>query len=138
MPRFAARSDLPTPPLPEPMAMMRRPGRSTACGAAGALTLSGSWGSSLSSGESRSTRSGYPLDAPAPRDIDGAARRSILVDELGVPVRRVDHAEERQPLAMRDAAARRAERRRPLGAHRLAHELHADLVRRLRALLQIA
>src|SRR5262245_60420105 len=100
MATFAASRLLPTPPLPPPMAMMRR-----AFCAAGAATESSSACPSISSG---STRAYY-----------NTARPLLVVGQLRVPVRRVDQPEERQPLAVRDApvrpilqALRRAERRR--------------------------
>src|SRR5262245_15964643 len=133
MPRLAARSDFPTPPLPPPIAMMRRwPVRS------GTLA-----GCRISSGDSTALQRSR---AAALTRLSGALQRSgkpdtprlVFVDQLGIPIARVDEAEEGNPLLVGDLAAGRAEGGVPLGAARCSQQAHPGLVGELGALLQIA
>src|SRR5512139_826000 len=110
MPRFAARTDLPTPPLPPPMAMMRRPGISAPPISSAASSL----------GESSPSNS------------------TLFVYQLRVPIGSVDQPEEGKPLAVSDLAAARPREGAPARAHRLTQQAQADLDGRARSLAQVA
>src|SRR5262249_55203176 len=64
----------------------------------------------------------------------GVGRASLLLHELGVPVRRVDAAQERQPFLVATRAERLDHEGRPLWPERLPDQLHAGLQGRSSAL----
>src|SRR5262245_19186079 len=78
---------------------------------------------------------------PARQFSAGAAGnrpRSVVVDELDVPVRRVGEVQEREPLTVGDAPERAATERSPPRTHGLLQELHPGLIGGPSALAQVA